>query len=568
MRYYKILLILGLVGIITYSCKKSFLDKAPLGVLSEETLSNKNGVEALLIGAYSLLDGFGSNNSSWASAGSNWVYGSMCGSEAYKGSDAGDQPDANPIEIFSPTAANGYFVTKWSTVYDAVGRTNDVLRIAAKATDIDADNMKRITGEARFLRAFYHMEAKKMWNKVPFVDETVTYNAGNFHIGNDADIWPNIEADLQYAIDNLPESQDEVARTNKWVATGFLAKAKMYQGDYAGAKPLLDAIIASGKYGLQASFGDNFNIERKNSKESIFAAQSSVNDGSNGNNGNWGDVLNFPYSGGPGGCCGFFQPSQYLVNHFRVDANGLPFLDTYNATDVKNDQGLKSGDPFTPETANLDPRLDWTVGRRGIPYLDWGNHPGNDWIRDQGNGGPYTPKKNVYYKAQEGKKTDASFWTSGVTANNINLMRYADVLLWAAECEIEVGTIDKAREYVNLVRQRAADPATWVKTAGGANAANYKIGLYTAVWTDPVFAKKAVRFERTLELAMEGHRFFDLVRWGIADTEINAYFAKEKNLRSYMKNAVFTKGKNEYYPIPQDEIDRVGGGLLKQNPGY
>jgi hypothetical protein len=212
---------------------------------------------------------------------------------------------------------------------------------------------------------------------------------------------------------------DQVGRTNRLVAIGYLAKAKLYQGDYAAAKPLLESIINSGRYGLQASFGDNFNIERKNSKESLFAAQSSVNDGSNGNNGNWGDVLNFPYSGGPGGCCGFFQPSQYLAT--TVDAAGLPFLDTYNATDVKSDQGLKSKDAFTPEAGFLDPRLDWTVGRRGIPYLDWVNHPGNDWIRDQGNGGPYTPKKNVYYKAQEGKKTDASFWTSGVTANNINL---------------------------------------------------------------------------------------------------------------------------------------------------
>jgi len=147
-------------------------------------------------------------------------------------------------------------------------------------------------------------------------------------------------------------------------------------------------------------------------------------------------------------------------------------------------------------------------------------------------------------------------------------MRYADILLWAAECEVEVGVVDKAREYVNLVRQRAADPSTWVKTAGGANAANYKIGLYTATWTDQALARKAVHFERTLELGMEGVRFFDMVRWNVADVEINAYFAKEKSLRSYMKNAVFTKGKNEYYPIPQDEIDRVGGGLLKQNPGY
>lgn len=277
--------------------------------------------------------------------------------------------------------------------------------------------------------------------------------------------------------------------------------------------------------------------------------------------------MNFPYNGGPGGCCGFYQPSQSLVNSYKVDPiTGLPLLDTWNSTDVKNDQGLKSTDPFTPETGPLDPRLDWTVGRRGLPYLDWGNHPGNDWIRDQNNGGPYAPKKNVYYKRQEGSLTDKSFWTNGVTANNYTIIRFADVLLWAAECEVEIGSLVNAMNYVNQVRSRAANPNGWVKNSSGSPAANYMVGLYL-VFPDQAYARKAVRFERKLELAMEGHRHFDLVRYGTAATELNAYMAKEKQYRTYFNGKSFTAGVSEYFPIPQSQID-LSKGTLKQNPGY
>src|SRR4029079_1611963 len=168
------------------------------------------------------------------------------------------------------------------------------------------------------------------------------------------------------------------------------------------------------KYSLMPKYGDVFNAADKNGSESIFVAQTSVNDGAYGVNGNYGDALNFPYTGGPGGCCGFFQPSQYLVNHFKTDpVTGLPDLDHYNDVDVKNDEGIESSEPFTPYAGTLDPRLDWTVGRRGIPYLDWGNHPGKDWIRggNQALDGPYSPKKNVYYKSQQGQLTDVSFWS-------------------------------------------------------------------------------------------------------------------------------------------------------------
>lgn len=576
-RKFKIVIAALLTIVVVFvACSKKFLEKNPIGSLDQNTLANKAGVEGVLIGAYSMLDGYGGAGGGWQSAGSNWVYGGVASDDAYKGSDPGDQADIVPIETFTATASNGYFNQKWQALYDGIQRCNDVLRLMSAATDISADDQKRISAEARFLRAHYHMDAKKMWNNVPFVDETITYAAGNFNVENTADIWPKIIADLDYAIANLPATQSSVGRVNVWAAKAMKAKALMFKKDYAGALPILKDVIANGvttsgkKYALTPNFFDNFNAETKNSSEAIFSSQQSVNDNSGGSNGGWGDVLNFPYNGGPGGCCGFYQPSVSLANSFKVDpVSGLPLLDTWNANDFKNDQGIASKDPFSPDvTTPVDPRLDFTIGRRGIPYLDWGVHPGSDWIRDQNNGGPYSPIKHVYYKRQAGALTDNSFWTSGVTANNYTIIRFSDVLLWAAECEVEVGSLANAVLLVNQVRSRIKDnPTTWVKNAAGTGyAANYQIGLYTA-FPDQTYGRKAVRFERKIELAMEGHRFFDLVRYGIADVELNAYIAKEKAKRTFFTSASFTKGKSEYFPIPQSQID-LSKGKLKQNPGY
>lgn len=302
----------------------------------------------------------------------------------------------------------------------------------------------------------------------------------------------------------------------------------------------------------------------------MFAYEASVNDGSGGNNANFDQVLNFPYNGGPGGCCGFFQPSFDFVNSFRTDATGLPLLDrSYNtgANQVANDMGVAVTAAFTPDQGNLDPRLDWTVGRRGIPYLDWGPHPGASWIRDQNNGGPYAPKKNVYYKTQAGTLTDGTNWATGLTATNYKIMRFADVLLMAAECEIESGSLETARQYINLVRARAAKPQTWVQTPD----AKYVIGIYNVPFASQAMARSAVRFERKLELGMEGHRFFDLVRWGIAEQEINTILAYEKTkIAAGYGGATFKKGQ-EYFPIPQRQIDLEttnGKSALVQNDFY
>ena len=580
--------ILVLCFIIIFSCKKTSLDIPAIGQVDESQVANKKGVEGLLIGAYSLLDGYADNlnpNSSSPSSGSNWIYGSICGSEAYEGSMQIDPVNTGfltSIETFLPTARNDGLDVKWAAVYAGVQRANEVLRVMKKATDISPQDGLRITAEARFLRGFYHFEAIKVFKNVPYVDETVTYHAANYYLSNDTLIWPAIENDLSFAMNNLPEIMNAVGRANKYTAEAYLAKTYLFQfqnkDKLAKAKPLLEELISSGKtalgvkYNLTDRFGDNFNPETKNSSEAVFSAQMSVNDASRGTNGNSGDILNYPMQG-PGLCCGFFQPSQYLVNHFKTDAvKGLPDLDHFNEVDVKNDSGLLSTDPFTPDTRTLDPRLDWTVGRRGIPYRDWGVYTGHDWVRDQAWGGPYSPIKNTFSKSQLGHYTDNNGWSTGFNASNINLLRFADILLWAAEIEVEIGDLNKAREYVNRVRARAANPNGRVKNTDGTNAANYFILQYTEPWTNQADARKAVRFERMLELGMEGHRFFDLVRWGVAEQEIKAYIAKEKTLRTYLNAATFKKDKNECFPIPQTQIDLSVGpdgvGKLKQNPGY
>jgi hypothetical protein len=556
------------IGFVT-GCKESFLDVQPKAVLGAENFYNRVGVGYLLTGAYSLLDGWGSGGTSYHSSADNWVYGSIAADDAYKGSTSGDQPEAGYIEYKNIQPDNTYFRGKWRVVYDGVARSNDVIQAVAKATDMSNDEKTQAIAQARCLRGHYHFEAKKMFNMVPFIDEKI-YNPLDLNstkVPNDKDIWPNIIEDLKFAYDNLPEVQSQKGRVTKWAAAALLAKAYIFQQKWAEAKPLLEAVLASGKYKLMDRYHDNFKTVTNNNSESIFEIQYSVNDGT-GENGNNGAVLNYPYAG-PTTCCGFFQPAQNLVNAFKTDANGLPMPATFNDSDVISDQGIESTQSFTPYAGTLDPRLDWTVGRRGIPFLDWGIMPGKSWVRDQGNGGPYEGKKHLFYKTDVGTNTFAS--NSRLNANNYRMIRLSHVYLWLAECEIEVGSLEKAREYVNVIRKRAANPDGFVKLDDGKPAANYVISQYTTSWADKAAARTAVRFEHRLEFGMEGHRFFDLVRWGIADQTLNAYMAKEARLRTYFNGASFSKGKHEYYPIPLQEIlnSKISGKeTLKQNPGY
>lgn len=569
------ILLITLMG-VSFSCSDDFIQVQPKGVLSATSLQNKAGVNFLLIGAYSALDGWTTSGGafrSYQASADNYVFGGIASDDAYKGTTAGDQPAQSFIEAYQSLPDNVYFQGKWRLCYDGIARANDALQALAKATDVTDLERQYFTAEARFIRGHFHFELKKMFNFVPYIDE-VTYDPANLEstkLKNDKDIWPDINADFLFAYNNLPDNQTQKGRPSKWAAAAMLGKALLFQKNYAEAKIHLDAVVGSMKYSLVPLYHDNFRASTNNNAESVFEVQYSVNDGaSGGENGNIGATLNYPYGGGGvTTCCGFYQPSQNLVNVFKTDANGLPLFDTFNDTDITNDQGLATTAPFTPYAGSVDPRLDWTVGRRGIPFLDWGVHPGQSYVRDQAYGGPYSPKKHVMYRSDVGVNTFSG--NPRLNANNYRMIRYANVLLWLAEVEVELNNLEAARALVNQVRQRAANPAGFVKTNLGANAANYVIGLYTATWTDQAYARKAVQYEERLELGMEGHRFFDLVRWGIAAQTLNAYIAGEKSKRSYLTSAVFVAGKHEYFPIPLPEIlnSQVGGEYtLTQNPGY
>jgi starch-binding outer membrane protein, SusD/RagB family len=556
------------------SCKDTFLEVKPTGSIAEDQLKSKKGIEGALISTYGSIHGYNIRMvHPW-----NWVWGSIRGGDANKGTDPGDFSDINPIQTFTYQSTQGVINDSYRGLYEIVARANNVLRLLKVANaDVTEADKKRISAEARFMRGHAYFSLKRNFDKTPIIDEALDYGLGIEKVGNDKDMWPQIEADMKYAYDNLPETQGSVGRANKYAAGAYLGKIYLYQKKYAQAKPLFDEVITKGtnprgvKFALVPKFGDLYKASNDNNSESVFAVQAAANTGSVNNANTEGD-LNYPYNtgpNGPGNCCGFFQPSFELVNSFRTSDAGLPLLDgSYNtgANQVKTDMGVLSSAPFTPDAGNLDPRLDWTVGRRGIQFLDWQAHPGNDWIRNQPNGGPYSPIKYSYYKSDRGSLQDNSSWTPGYTALNYTVIRLADVLLMAAECEIEVGSLATALNYVNQVRNRAANTAGFVQQ-GGKDAAKYTIKPYSA-FADKTAATAAVRMERKLELAMEGHRFYDLVRWGIDVAEVNKFLDYEKKFLANTYAGAKYEAKHALLPIPQGQIDLVGASVLKQNPGY
>ena len=573
----KILTTVLLIVIFVVSCKDDFLEVKPTASITETQLTSKNGLEGTLIGVYSMLHGRGG----FYAGSTNWFWGSVLGGEANKGTNSGDQAQVNEIQAYNAQTTNGSVLEKYTATYEGIARANALMRLLPNAQPtVSAEDKTRIEAEGKFLRAHYYFELKKLFDNTPYVDESVDYAKGIEKVSNTADLWPKIEADFQFAYDNLPETQAAIGRANKWAAAAYLGKAYLYQKKWAEAKAMFDEVIANGKttdglkYGLVPKYGDLFRIATDNNEEVVFAIQSAAGTGT-ANNASPDFVLNFPYNGGPAGCCGFFQPSFELANSFRTTGGGLPLLDgSYNTggNQVKTDQGVGAEAAFAPDAGPLDPRLDHSVGRRGLPYLDHGLHPGVSWIRDQNYGGPYAPKKFIWSKAEEATGVDKSSWTPGYSAINVPIIRFADVLLMAAEAEVELnqaGGLERARGYVNRVRARAANPAGYV-TVNGAPAANYVISQYPGPWNDQTFARNAVRFERKLELSGEGHRFFDLVRWGVAAPVLNAYLNYERNQvsASPFVGATFDAGKDEHMPIPQSEIDILGSDVLQQNPGY
>lgn len=569
-KFFIITIVIALTGGL-YSCKQSFLDATPQGQLTGSQLTSKEGVESLLIGAYGMLNGNRSGTwGNYASAPSQWLFGDVVADNAHKGSNATDITTMSDMERMVPTSTNDQLETLWIRSYEGVLSCNTVLNTLATLQSgdgikFDDARATEIQAEARFLRAHYYFLLRRVFVKVPYIDETInTADAGVKP--NDTDIYPQIQADLEFAVANLPvaKPKGEVGRINKIIAQAYLGKVLLYQNKHSEALPLFQTIITGSGDLTSMPFEDNYKIETENGPEAIFQVQHAIS-GSVNDNANVGDMLAGYYGSAPVTCCGFYQPSIDLVNAFKVDANGLPLLDnSYRTNPYISD--LQSPDDKSSykldTTIRFDPRVDYTVARRGVMFRDWGVMPGDGWIRDPAYGGPFLAQKHTINKSTfSGNTLSGSEYVTGL---NVNVIRLADIYLLAAECYIKAGDLDEAMKLVNKVRERASKLAA-KKTAYGNNAASYQIGQY-ASFPDEAFAWKAVQFERRLELALEGHRYYDLVRWGILKQVKESYSAFEATYLPAYGN-ITVAPRNDYFPIPQTQIDRSLGNV-KQNDGY
>ena len=558
-----------LLSIVAFSCSDEFTTISPVGALSDEALQNETGVDLLLTGAYSSLNAQRANSlgNGWGLAADNWTM-DVLSDDAHKGSTDDDQAELAAIELMNWATGNGYWSAKWGVLFAGINRANAVIDLANKVLADDPEaNVAGALAEARFLRGNWNFQLQTMWGNVPYISEENHANT-EYNQPNPGPIWDKIEEDFAFAVANLPATQAQRGRPTSMTAKAFLGKTYLHQSKWGDALRELNEVIASGTYSLLPDFVDNFRAAGESGPESVFAIQFTTDSGQSFNANSTG-ALNFPNPGPFGSCCGFYQPTQDLLNAFQTDADGLPLLDTYNQQDVASDYAVPSADAFEMHAGNLDPRADYTVGRRGIDYNGYGMHVGADWIRAQAAdiSGPYLPKKNVYWSGEEGTNQATGGWGQQLSGVNYYIMRYADVLLMAAEAAAETGDTGMALDYVNQVRNRAKSSNYMQAVDGSGDAATYVIEPY-ASFDSQDMARKAVRFERRLELGMEGHRLFDLRRWGVAETVMNEYFANESRTITNIANKVSPyEAKHNLLPIPVSAID-LSGNVLTQNPGY
>ena len=579
MKKYNNIVIICLSILFLTSCSSDFLDYEPTGVLSSGNVATAANAEALVNAAYAAIG----NDEMIGPITNQWVYGSVRSDDAYKG--GGGRGDVDVIDTYEqynttvPDYGDWMLPRTWTNHYKAISRANFALSVINVIPDADYPLKKVRQGELRFLRAHSHFMLKLLFNKVPFITEDLTQEQilkTSNDLSSDA-LWDKIAADFQFAFDNLPQSQDQVGRADKNAAAAYLAKLNLYQAykqndahqvtsiDAAKLQKVIDyADKVTG--GLETDYGFDFLDGHDNGVESIWAVQFSINDGTNTGRVSFVTGLNSPHGTPLYGCCGFHMASQNMVNAFKTDANGLPLLDTFNNSDIFNT--ITNGVAPLAPGVTLDPRIDHTVGVPGRPfkYKNTLKTSGDmiynfSWARDPGVYGYFGNMK-------EQQSPDCSCYVKNGpfigTSKNVDFIRYADVLLFKAEALIQLNRYTEALPIINQIRARAAASTTMTLAAGASNV--YKVQPYDS-FPSKEYAMKALMFERRLEFGMEGPRFFDLVRWGIAEPVLNAYLNVEKTKRDFLSNAKFTAGRDEYYPIPQREIDFTGG-LYKQNPKY
>jgi starch-binding outer membrane protein, SusD/RagB family len=564
------LLFVSLTANLT-GCGGGGLDQPPKSTLSEDQITNAENLDGLVTAAYSYL-----GNDHYTAPNFLWPSGNLRAGDAHKGGNGpGDIFAYHAMSIYSaiiPDMASypPDFIDlnnkKWTRNYTGISRANTALKAIDAVTDGEFPKKAQRTAELRFIRGFFYFDLKIHHKRIPYIDENMTSDeikkTSNMDL-SDQELWDKIVADFRFAAETLPLQQQEIGRANQVSAKAFLAKALLFQAYIQNDKnevvsidqvklnevvTLVDQIEQTGLYGLLDDYGYNFQYAHENSKESVFAIQRSMKDNTPDGRGSWSTALNAPLGGGFG-CCGFHVPTENFVNSFKTSAQGLPLFDTFND---KNYETL---------TDLVDPRLDHTVGMQGKPFKYDTNlmiTNANAWARAPAIYGNFISMKELENPNCECRMANGPF---PIFSMNTVIIRYADVLLWKAEALIELGRQDEALSIINTIRLRAANSTGMLH-----NASKYNIGYYSA-FANQDEARKALRFERRLELGLEGTRFFDLVRWGVAKQTVDAYLAVEKVRKPYLEEANFVAGRDEYLPIPQQQIN-LSGGLYKQIPGY
>ena len=570
------------IAFILYSCSKSFLETTPQGTLTEQAVSNPKTVDGLIIAAYAWLPHEATINQKLSS----WL-ADIKSDDSYKGGGGlGDQAPWYQWEVFTlvtPDVGNNDGM--WYGSYQGISRCNLALNALNNLTEDEYPLQKERIAEMRFIRGVYYVELKKWYKWVPYFDENVPSDSinsiSNHKDGaiNDLYIWQNILDDFKAAAQVLPAQQADVGRPTKYAAEAFASQCLMWmayeQNDknavvninkstLTEALNMLDDIINSGKFSLTPDFGANFLAYNDNNLPgNIWEWQYSHSDGTPNGNLNGGTPLNAPWWPPHFNCCDFHKPSYTLVNAFKVSSDGLPLFDTYNNEEIVNKNAY-----FNSST--WDPRIGHTVA---IPGLPWKYQ--TDLLFDSV--GSRAPSNYAYFNSlKENVQSTSStlidlFWMWN--SKNVCPIRYDQILLWKAECLIQLGQHSAALPIINEIRKRASNSTGKLVFANGVPTLNYQIELYqdgvNCNWT-PDFALKALQWEDRLEFAMEGQRWFDIVRWGIAKEVMNSYFAKEVKRQgpdTWIFDGKFTSGRDEFMPIPQPQV-HLAGPVYKQNPGY
>ncbi len=575
----------SLCVVMTTGCSDNFLENPPQGSLSDGVMNSPEAIELLVNAAYASLYGMTNEQGDpCMRPTTNWSYGEVRADNAYKGGGGeGDVWDVHAMETFQMQSNNGNLDGKWFNLYSLISRCNSALRVLKAADPNEYKDRDMRIAEVKVIRAHHYFELVRLFNKVPYIDEDLKVSE-YVDVPNDQftrkEHLARIAGDLLDAAEDLPEKQGEVGRINRNIALAYAAKVKLYeayeQDEQTHAvtgvnkqllREVVDLIDEVKGYDLLTDFQQLDMIAYENGPESVFSVQYSMNDGSSdGGRINWSNLLNSPGGNSPYHGDGFFLPSQDLINAYQTDENGLPVFDYQSRPDYgvvefidETHQNLSNTEP------TVDPRLDFVVGRPTITYKTYRETPCQSWVRDRGVYGHNCAKR--FWISPESPDMIQG-WPWGASELNWQIIRYADLLLYKAEALIELGEdLETARQLINRVRQRAMD-SEYVKDFNNPekDAANYKIGLYPAEgWTQD-YARQALRTEMRLEKALEGERFFDLVRWGIAQDVMTRYFEAEKDQRVYYQVAKFDAGE-EYFPIPVAQYN-FSLGRYTQNYGY